>query len=198
MLGRTPGHLQAVRPLVDGVISDFEATEEMLAYLINRAQGVQKKMLGPRAVIGVPSGITNVEIRAVRDAIAIPLIANGDCETVQDARAMLEASLSRSLKRKVTLEPYTDKALLGGAVLKLGDTASARAKLERATIAAPDSFEAWHALAEINFADRRFDAAGHGSKLGMTGRRDPKSDVATFGVRELDGHIEVLVPEPPR
>src|SRR5690348_4100984 len=38
MLGRTPGHLTAVRPLVDGVVSDFEATEEMLAYLINRAQ----------------------------------------------------------------------------------------------------------------------------------------------------------------
>lgn len=68
MLGRTPGHLIAVRPLVDGVISDFEATEEMLAYLINRAQGVSKKMLGPRAVIGVPSGITNVEMRAVKDA----------------------------------------------------------------------------------------------------------------------------------
>ncbi len=68
MLGRTPGHLIAVRPLVEGVVSDFEATEEMLAYLINRAQGVSKKMLGPRAVIGVPSGITNVEIRAVKDA----------------------------------------------------------------------------------------------------------------------------------
>lgn len=68
MLGRTPGHLVAVRPLVDGVISDFEATEEMLAYLIRRAQGVSQKMLGPRAVIGVPSGITNVEIRAVKDA----------------------------------------------------------------------------------------------------------------------------------
>lgn len=68
MLGRTPGHLTAVRPLVDGVVSDFEATEEMLAYLITRAQGTQKKMLGPRAVIGVPSGITNVEMRAVRDA----------------------------------------------------------------------------------------------------------------------------------
>ena len=68
MLGRTPGHLAAVRPLVDGVVSDFEATEEMLAYLMNRAQGVSKKMLGPRAVIGVPSGITNVEMRAVRDA----------------------------------------------------------------------------------------------------------------------------------
>ncbi|MBP9710685.1 MAG: rod shape-determining protein [Candidatus Pacebacteria bacterium] len=68
MLGRTPGHLIAVKPLVDGVVSDFEATEEMLAYLINRAQGVSKKLLGPRAVIGVPSGITNVEIRAVKDA----------------------------------------------------------------------------------------------------------------------------------
>jgi rod shape-determining protein MreB len=68
MLGRTPGHLIAVRPLIDGVVSDFEATEEMLAYLLNRAQGHSRKMLGPRAVIGVPSGITNVEIRAVRDA----------------------------------------------------------------------------------------------------------------------------------
>ncbi len=68
MLGRTPGHLIAVKPLVGGVVSDFEATEEMLAYLINRAQGLSHKMLGPRAVIGVPSGITNVEMRAVRDA----------------------------------------------------------------------------------------------------------------------------------
>ena len=68
MLGRTPGHLVAVRPLIDGVVSDFEATEEMLAYFINRAQGVSKKMLGPRVVVGVPSGITNVEMRAVKDA----------------------------------------------------------------------------------------------------------------------------------
>lgn len=68
MLGRTPGHLTAVRPLVDGVVSDFEATEEMLAYLISRAQEYSPKLLGPRVVIGVPSGITNVEIRAVKDA----------------------------------------------------------------------------------------------------------------------------------
>lgn len=68
MLGRTPMHLTAVRPLVEGVVSDFEATEEMIAYFIDRAQGVSRKILGPRAVIGVPSGITNVEIRAVKDA----------------------------------------------------------------------------------------------------------------------------------
>jgi rod shape-determining protein MreB and related proteins len=68
MLGRTPGHIIAVRPLVDGVISDFEVTEEMITYLINKAQKGNKKLLGPRVVVGVPSGITNVETRAVRDA----------------------------------------------------------------------------------------------------------------------------------
>lgn len=68
MLGRTPQHIISVKPLVDGVISDFEITEEMLAYLINKAQEGSKKFLGPRVVVGVPSGITNVEIRAVRDA----------------------------------------------------------------------------------------------------------------------------------
>jgi len=68
MLGRTPVHITAVKPIVDGVISDFEVTEEMLAYLLNRAQTESRKLLGPRVVVGVPSGITNVEIRAVRDA----------------------------------------------------------------------------------------------------------------------------------
>ena len=68
MLGRTPPHIVAVRPLVDGVISDFEVTQEMIAYLIKKAEQYSKKMLGPRVVVGVPSGVTNVEIRAVRDA----------------------------------------------------------------------------------------------------------------------------------
>ncbi len=68
MLGKTPGHVVAVRPIVDGVISDFEVTEEMMSYLIGRAEGESKKWLGPRVVVGVPSGITNVERRAVRDA----------------------------------------------------------------------------------------------------------------------------------
>ena len=68
MLGRTPPHIVAVRPLVDGVISDFEVTEEMVAYLIKKAEELSPKPLGPRVVVGVPSGVTNVEIRAVRDA----------------------------------------------------------------------------------------------------------------------------------
>ena len=68
MLGRTPSHIIAVKSLVDGVISDFEVTEEMLAYLLNKVQKNSRSLIGPRVVVGVPSGITNVEVRAVRDA----------------------------------------------------------------------------------------------------------------------------------
>lgn len=68
MLGRTPGHIDVVRPLVDGVISDFEVTEEMLAYLIGKVRGEMRSLIAPRVLIGVPSGITNVEMRAAHDA----------------------------------------------------------------------------------------------------------------------------------
>ncbi len=68
MMGRTPSHIRIVRPLVDGVISDYEVTEEMLSYLINKANDTDKKLFRPRVVIGIPVGITNVEMRAVYDA----------------------------------------------------------------------------------------------------------------------------------
>jgi len=69
MVGRTPGHIVAIRPLVNGVISDFEVTEQMLRYLIERAR--QDKFtffLRPRVIVGIPSGVTEVEKKAVRDA----------------------------------------------------------------------------------------------------------------------------------
>ncbi|OHA16047.1 MAG: rod shape-determining protein [Candidatus Taylorbacteria bacterium RIFCSPLOWO2_02_FULL_43_11] len=68
MIGRTPGHIIAIKPLVGGVISDFEVTEEMIAHLIRRAESGGRKMLGPRVLVGIPCGVTNVEARAVRDA----------------------------------------------------------------------------------------------------------------------------------
>lgn len=68
MLGRNPAHIRVVRPLVDGVISDFDVTEEMLSYLIRKAESKVKKFFRPRVIVGVPSGITNVEHRAVYDA----------------------------------------------------------------------------------------------------------------------------------
>ncbi len=68
MLGRTPAHIEVVRPLVEGVISDFEVTEEMLTYFIAKVRAGTRSIIPPRVVVGVPSGITNVEMRAARDA----------------------------------------------------------------------------------------------------------------------------------
>ncbi len=67
MLGRTPGNIVAIRPLKDGVIADFDVTEKMLGYFIRRVHK-RRALVRPRIVIGVPSGITQVEKRAVRDS----------------------------------------------------------------------------------------------------------------------------------
>jgi rod shape-determining protein MreB len=67
MLGKTPGSISAIRPLKDGVISDFEITEAMLSYFIRKVNG-RSRVIGPRVVIAVPSGITAVEKRAVLDS----------------------------------------------------------------------------------------------------------------------------------
>jgi len=67
MLGRTPGNITAIRPLKDGVIADFDVTEKMLHYFINKVHR-RRTLVHPRIVIGVPSGITQVEKRAVRDS----------------------------------------------------------------------------------------------------------------------------------
>ena len=66
MIGRTPSHIQAIRPLKDGVIADFEICEKMLRYFIHRMH--QRRLVKPRMVICVPSGITGVEQRAVQEA----------------------------------------------------------------------------------------------------------------------------------
>jgi rod shape-determining protein MreB and related proteins len=66
MLGRTPGSIQAIRPLKDGVIADFEITEEMLRHFIQRVH--QNRFAHPRVVVCVPSGVTGVEKRAVEEA----------------------------------------------------------------------------------------------------------------------------------
>lgn len=67
MLGKTPGSITAIRPLKDGVISDFEITEAMLSYFIRKVSG-RSRLIGPRVVIAVPSGITAVEKQAVEQS----------------------------------------------------------------------------------------------------------------------------------
>ena len=67
MIGRTPGNIVAIRPLKDGVIADFDITQAMLKFFIKKAIG-NKTFVRPRVVVGVPSGVTAVERRAVLDA----------------------------------------------------------------------------------------------------------------------------------
>ena len=67
MLGRTPGSIVAIRPLKSGVIADFEITEAMLRYFIQKVHN-RRKMVRPRVIVAVPSGITEVEKRAVKDS----------------------------------------------------------------------------------------------------------------------------------
>ena len=69
MLGKTPGTISAIRPMKDGVISDFEVTEAMLAYFIRKVTG-RSRLFAPRVVIAVPSGITAVERKAVFERAA--------------------------------------------------------------------------------------------------------------------------------
>src|SRR5512137_504335 len=66
MLGRTPGNIIAIRPMKDGVIADFEITEAMLRHFIQKVH--HRKLIAPRVVVAVPSGITEVEKRAVKDS----------------------------------------------------------------------------------------------------------------------------------
>jgi rod shape-determining protein MreB len=67
MLGRTPGNIQAIRPMKDGVIADFEVTEAMLRYFISKVHN-RRYGIKPRVIVAVPSGITEVEKRAVKDS----------------------------------------------------------------------------------------------------------------------------------
>jgi rod shape-determining protein MreB len=69
MVGKTPGHIEAIKPLVDGVISDFEVTEKMLKYFINKVHQEHFALIPrPRVVIGIPLDLTEVERKAVEDA----------------------------------------------------------------------------------------------------------------------------------
>jgi rod shape-determining protein MreB len=67
MLGRTPGNITAIRPMKDGVIADFDITEAILRYFIKKVQN-NSKMIPPRVVVAIPSGITEVEKRAVKES----------------------------------------------------------------------------------------------------------------------------------
>lgn len=92
MVGRTPAHIIAIRPLRDGVISDFDVTEQMLQFFIRRVHERFALIPRPRVVIGIPSGVTEVEKRAVHDAAI-----NAGCREVYLIEEPMAAAIGANL-----------------------------------------------------------------------------------------------------
>ena len=90
MLGRTPGNIIAIRPLREGVISDYEVTERMIKEFLHKVMGFQ--LFKPRIIICVPSGITEVEERAVTPLISSPIRA----EETSNAESRWKPTLAKS------------------------------------------------------------------------------------------------------
>lgn len=125
MVGRTPSYIVAIRPLKDGVISDFEVTEQMLKYFISKT--VQKKLsisLRPRVVIGVPYGVTEVERRAVEEAA----LSSGAREVY-----LIEEPLASAIGARIPIQEASGSMIvdIGGgttevAVISLGGVVASR------------------------------------------------------------------------
>lgn len=91
MLGRTPGNVIAVKPLKDGVVSDYDTTQKMLEEFIHKVFG-RKRIFAPRAMVCVPSGVTNVEKRSVREAVEM-----AGCRKVYTIEEPLAAAIGAGL-----------------------------------------------------------------------------------------------------
>lgn len=128
MVGRTPAYITATRPLVNGVISDFEVTEQMLKYFIEKATMSAKKFMGmgvfPRVIIGIPCGVTEVERKAVRDAAK-----NAGAKTV----FLIEEPLASAIGAKLPIQEAGGNFIvdIGGgttevAVISLGGIVASR------------------------------------------------------------------------
>jgi len=87
MIGRTPGHITAVRPLRDGVIADFEGTRSMLRYFVAKARSVARIVRKPRVLICVPTGVTQVEKRAVLEAAQASGSRPRDVYIIEESKA---------------------------------------------------------------------------------------------------------------
>lgn len=128
MVGRTPSYITATRPLVNGVISDFEVTEQMLKYFIEKAAASTNRLLKfgsfPRVIIGIPCGVTEVERKAVRDAAK-----NAGARTV----FLIEEPLASAIGAKLAIQEAGGNFIvdIGGgttevAVISLGGIVTSR------------------------------------------------------------------------
>ncbi len=125
MVGRTPSHIVAIRPLIDGVVSDFEITEQMLRYFISKVYPRRFSLMpGPRVLIGIPYGVTEVERRAVEEAAL-----NAGAREVY----LIEEPLAAAIGARLPIQEATGSMIvdIGGgttevAVISLGSIVASR------------------------------------------------------------------------
>jgi len=125
MVGRTPSHIVAIKPLIDGVVSDFEVTEQMLKHFITRANEKRFSLISrPRVVIGIPYGVTEVEQRAVEEAAL-----NAGARQV----FLIEEPMASAIGAKLPIQEATGSMIvdIGGgttevAVISLGGIVASR------------------------------------------------------------------------
>ena len=174
MLGRTPEHIRAIRPLKDGVIADFDICEKMLRYFIHRVH--QRRFAKPRMIICVPSGITGVEKRAVQDA-AEYAGARKPCKIIEEPMA---AAIGAGMP---VHEPT------GNMIVDIGGGTTEVAVISLGGIVASQSIriggdELDDAI--INFARKEYDLA-----LGERTAEDVKIALGSAWVLEDELHAEI-------
>ena len=175
MIGRTPGHIKAVRPLQDGVIADYDVTAEMLRYFVRKVLRRRGAFTGPRIVVCVPSGITSVEQRAVSESA----YAAG-ARRVHIITEPMAAAIGAGLPVN---QPSGSMIVdIGGgttevAVLALGGIVAATSL--RVAGNALDQAIVDHVRAEFSLLDRRADGRGAEDlgRLGLPGGRAEEAEI---------------------
>lgn len=176
MVGRTPAHILASRPLVDGVVSDFEVTEQMLRYFINKVhKGSLNIFPRPRVVIGIPSGITEVEKKAVQDAA----LSAGAREVY-----LIEEAMAAAIGARLPIQEA-----LGNMIIDIGGGTTDIAVISLGGIVASKTLKiAGDKLNEdiINFAREEL-------KLVLGERTAEEIKIAVGSAQELEEKLEVPV-----
>ena len=177
MIGRTPGNITAVRPLKDGVIADFEATRAMLKYFIDKARAMSRIVRRPRVLVCVPTGVTEVEKRAVLEA------ASAAGARVRDVY-LIEESKAAAIGAGLPVEKPT-----GSMVVDIGGGTSEVAVLSLAGIVTSKSLDV--AGDEIDDAIITYIKREYGVAIGDRTAEEIKLAIGCAYVMNLDEDREV-------
>ena len=174
MIGRTPGNIQAIRPMKDGVIADYVITEAMLRFFIGKATKGRMSFRKPEVMISVPAGVTSVEKRAVRDAAL---------KAGAKAAYLIEEPLAAAIGANVPISGPS-----GNMVIDIGGGTSEIAVIALGGIVVSTSLRVGRQ--PVRRVDRHLhpqEVQPHGRRADGGGGQDPDRDGAAAGARAADG-----------